>query len=94
MAVSSWNDNGQKQFVNDPSQYYDSPTFQIPLQFVNDPSQYCDSPTFQIPFSFQREYYSLCYAAFCRSTLPLGFLPWAWMDVNKVHLAGTVTKVA
>lgn len=24
MAVSSWNDNGQKQFVNDPSLYYDT----------------------------------------------------------------------
>ena len=67
MAVSSWNDNGQKQFVHDPSLYYDTLTFKFLSLFRGN----------TIHFAM---------LAFCRSSLPLGFLSWAWMDVNKIHL--------
>lgn len=72
MAVSSWNDNGQKQFVHDPCK--------ILLLFAYPVSELL--PVQSIP------HYGLLMLTkiICRCTLPIRFFSWPWVDAEEIDL--------
>lgn len=81
MAASSWNDNGQKQFVHDPCKIL--LLFAYPRSFFSLSSNISLCPAHDAKAKI-----------ICRCTLPIRFFSWPGVDAEEIDLGWAITKVA